>query len=419
MFAELRAFRGNYYTCTKPHVSNDLKFSIIERVLPETANEILALAKRIQERSTAVLKAPIWKEPVKKTRLPQTSLLYPAHGSPLFYRSTMAKRSFTSRATPSTDPTGPSTPAGVPSSTTTTPPTPVTSLADAPDLNSAPSLASWDSATPSPSCLSQGADPQCPLSQSTLSTLPCPAPARPVVTPDDTPASVTSAVASPVCNSPAANSPAPAKGHDPAVVLTVNVGLDDTACWSQTAPTHMEVSVGEVWASCVAFLNIEQTCCSSAMCNGQSVTSADQTLAAFGSGSNNHLDFGLNNEGSHFVRLTMVDETKASLTAKVVKFEQVGAGLQRWANACNLPFDQLQFLREGCPLDLAASCQNLGLADGDTVEVMSTAASAPSSSSSISGLQVRRLTAAIHVERCKHKCMQSLYSEAAHMCDVF
>ena len=223
-----------------------------------------------------------------------------------------------------------------------------------------------------------------PTPTSAAMPAPLPAPYQPAISPDAQadsaspvvigPANNGSALNSPVSSSPASNAPiiyspasyspasnspapAPAAQHVSSAVtsLVVRVGLQGQQCWSQTVCVSAGMTVGAVWDDCAAYLGVEQACCILAFCDGQAVSAADQTMAAFGSSSAAHLDFTVSPHGPHALHIRMMDPSSNAVEAIFMQIEQVSSALQRWAGSLGLCFEDLLFLHAGHTINALAT----------------------------------------------------------------
>lgn len=152
--------------------------------------------------------------------------------------------------------------------------------------------------------------------------------------------------------------------------LMVRVGLEGQQCWSQTVCASAGMTVGAVWGQCAAYLGMEQACCTSAFCNGQAVSAAGQTMAAFGSSSAAQLDFVVSPQGPHALHVRMMDPSSNAVEAVFFRFEQAGSALQRWAGSLSLSFEDLLFLHAGHMINALATVGDLGISSGDVVNVV-------------------------------------------------
>ena len=187
------------------------------------------------------------------------------------------------------------------------------------------------------------------------------------------PVSSSPAFKGPVVTSPEPSNPAPAPTSEDsssaAVSLVVRVGLEGQQCWSKTVRASVGMKIGAVWNQCAAYLGMEQACCTSAICNGQAVSAADQTLLAFGSGSTAQLDFIVKPQGPHALHLRMMDPRSNVVEAVFLRFEQAGLALQRWAGPLSLRFEDVMFSHAGHPINALASFGDLRISSGDVVNV--------------------------------------------------
>ena len=178
----------------------------------------------------------------------------------------------------------------------------------------------------------------------------------------------------PVLDSSASNSFVPAPTSEGissgGMSLVVRAGLEGQQCWSQTVCASAGMTVGAVWDQCAAYLGMEQACCISAYCNGQAVSAAGQTMAAFGSSNTTWLDFIVSPQGPHALHLCMMDPGSNVVEAVFLRFEQAGASLQRWAGALSLRFEELLFLHSGQPINALATFGDLGISSGDVVNTV-------------------------------------------------